>query len=770
VKTSVQNLFLVLACTGLPAMPVAAQTFTTLYSFTDGNDGANPQASLILSGNALYGTTTVFPVDGTVFKINTDGTCFTNLYNFTALSGSFPNPPTNSDGANLHAALILSGNTLYGTAVDGGTNGAGTVFAVNTDGTGFTNLHTFAFDDGAQPFDGLILSSNTLYGTTRSGGSWQWGTIFAVNTDGTGFTNLYSFTGGNDGGLPLAGLTLSGNTLYGTTFSGGSYAENNPNIGGTVFAINTDGTGFTNLYSFTGDNDGDNPQAVLVLSGNTLYGTTSQGGSSSNGTVFAINTDGTGFTNLYSFSASSGSLPNIINEDGAFPDAGLILLGNTLYGTASLGGSSGCGTVFAINTDGTGFTNLYSFSAGSGSLANVTNEDGAFPNAGLILSGNTLYGTAASGGSSGYGTVFSLSFAPQLTINISGTNVILTWPTNVAGFDYSGFILESTANLVSPALWTTVSPIPVVVNGQNTVTNPISYTQQFYRLSQYLNTPPAGMALIPAGEFTIGDTLDGESDAIPTNVYVSAFYMDTNLVSYSQWQLVYNWATNAGYGFDNAGSAKTINQTVQPVQTVSWYDCVKWCNARSQQAGLTPVYYTDAGLTQVYTNGYIYNGIVYPNWAVNGYRLPTEAEWEKAARGGLSGQRFPWGLMISESQANYYAEPGIYSYDLGPYHGYNANFDTGGMPYTSPVGYFAPNGYGLYDMAGNVWEWCWDWYGTPYGQPTTNNPTGPAWGSLRILRGDSWNLNTYFARCADRYVDPPRIANGRIGFRCVMAP
>src|SRR5208337_1325175 len=153
-----------------------------------------------------------------------------------------------------------------------------------------------------------------------------------------------------------------------------------------------------------------------------------------------------------------------------------------------------------------------------------------------------------------------------------------------------------------------------------------------------------------------------------------------------QWRSVYTWATNHGYSFDNPGAGKAANH---PVQMVNWYDTVKWCNARSQQAGLTPVYYTDAGMTQVYTNGD--TDAVYANWAANGYRLPTEGEWEKAARGGLSGQRFPWGNTIFESQANYYG--GGFSYDLGP-NGYNPAFTNGGMPYTSPVGYFAPNGYG----------------------------------------------------------------------------
>jgi uncharacterized repeat protein (TIGR03803 family) len=151
----------------------------------------------------------------------------------------------------------------------------------------------------------------------------------------------------------------------------------------------------------------------------------------------------------------------------------LILSGNTLYGTASQGGSSGKGTVFVLNIDGTGFTTLYTFTGGS---------DGATPYGGLILSDNTLYGTAGYGGSFGFGTVFSLSLPiapPQLTIIPSGANVILTWPTNA-----NGFTLQSTTNLGSSAVWTTNSPAPVVVNGQYAVTNPISGAQQFYRLSQ----------------------------------------------------------------------------------------------------------------------------------------------------------------------------------------------------------------------------------------------------------------------------------------------
>ncbi len=321
--------------------------------------------------------------------------------------------------------------------------------------------------------------------------------------------------------------------------------------------------------------------------------------------------------------------------------------------------------------------------------------------------------------------------------------------------------------------WAGLTAVTVNSNGTISVSVPM-----FYRVLGKASTP-AGMAIIDSGWFTIGDTLDGESDAIPTNVYVSAFYMDTNQVSYSQWQTVYKWATNNGYGFDNAGAGKASNH---PVQTVNWYDAVKWCNARSQLAGLTPVYCTDAGLAQVYTNGD--TDAVYPNWYANGYRLPTEAEWEEAARGGLNGQRFPWGNTISWSQANYYGDPGTLgglSYDLSTAIDYDPAYsggDNGDYPYTSPVGSFAPNGYGLYDMAGNVFDWCWDWYAPPpypTGSPYLggDDPRGPALSPIgaRVWRDGGWNYSASSSRCASRSgpygYGYPLNAASYTGFRCV---
>jgi formylglycine-generating enzyme len=361
-------------------------------------------------------------------------------------------------------------------------------------------------------------------------------------------------------------------------------------------------------------------------------------------------------------------------------------------------------------------------------------------------------------------------------------------PIVITSFNQNGALIctnlspNSTATIQgasSPSgTWGDLFSLTVATDATITASVPVDFSgQMYYRVRGIANgSIPDNMALIPEGSFMMGAPPNGYQFEVPalTNIYVSLFYMDTNLVSYSLWQTVYNYATNHGYKFDNVGMGKGTNH---PVWNVDWYDAVKWCNARSQLAGLNPVYFTDTGHTQLYTNGQ-YDTNLYPNWAANGYRLPTEAEWEKAARGGLSGLQFPWGNTIDESQANYKAEPGALvesplgrNNDVNSYVGYNTNFVVAYIPYTSPVGYFAPNGYGLYDMAGNLQEWCWDWLDfIQYGLPTTNNPTGPAmpiYGKLRVLRGGDWSDFALYAQCFYHYNATPNTYQDWIGFRCV---
>ncbi len=273
--------------------------------------------------------------------------------------------------------------------------------------------------------------------------------------------------------------------------------------------------------------------------------------------------------------------------------------------------------------------------------------------------------------------------------------------------------------------------------------------------------PPAGMVLIPGGTFQMGEWVGGSSAGTLT-IYLNAFFMDRYEVTGALWTEVRTWAVQNGYSNMTADWLEPSH----PANNVTWYDVVRWCNARSEKEGLTPVYYTDTSQSNPCRSASLIpltNAMV--KWNANGYRLPTEAEWEKAARGGLSGKLYSWGSeALTGGMANW---------------GGSSHPWSGVTPRTTPAGYYnggqqgggsdMANGYGLYDMIGNVREWCWD-RGAAWSDLTGgNNPRGSDTGGSRIHRGGSWvNGNSIALRVYARVIDSnPSSAGGGDGFRCV---
>jgi formylglycine-generating enzyme required for sulfatase activity len=340
--------------------------------------------------------------------------------------------------------------------------------------------------------------------------------------------------------------------------------------------------------------------------------------------------------------------------------------------------------------------------------------------------------------------------APTSIIGITADGVV-TWTNATTGVTC---MVQTAKTLLDPTNWNDYVQVPV--------------TSAITRHWIFDPKPPTNMALIPAGIFIMGDTMgEDNNDQVPDHaVFVSAFYMDKQEVTKALWDDVYQWATNQGYNFEFGAEGKAMNH---PAQNVTWYDAVKWCNARSEREGKAPAYYTDAAQTTVYRAGQVDLHNDWVNWQA-GYRLPTEAEWEKAARGGLNGKRFPWGDTISHSRANYY-NGASFSYDTSSTYGFHPGYYDGIYPLlcTSPGASFSANGYGLYDMAGNVWEWCWDYYGG-YGSVAQTDPRGPALGSGRVERGGSWGVAARYNRTAYRYVGYPVYRINDLGFRSVLPP
>ncbi len=343
---------------------------TTLTGGEYGDGGAN---------GPFYG--------GTVFRVSTTGSHYRVLHSFGK----------GDDGYCPYASLVDVNGILYGMTLSGGANQRGTVFSISTSGAKYRVLHSFgeSSQDGASPFGtGLVDVNGKLYGTTTGGGVYGEGTIFSIDLGAGLETVLHSFGRGSDGSQPEGGLIAVKSTLYGTTSIGGAYHSS-----GTVFRINTAGTNYRVLHSFGKGSDGASPTfgASLADVGGALYDTTHGGGKGNSGTIFSISTTGVERV-VYYF------------PDGIGPN-GVIGMKGTLYGDTIRGGE-GQGIVFSVNTAGAHYRVLHTFIIGG--------RDGTAPNANLVEVNGTLYGTTSCGGkygadncdsgeTGGQGSVFELT-------------------------------------------------------------------------------------------------------------------------------------------------------------------------------------------------------------------------------------------------------------------------------------------------------------------------------------------------------------------------
>ncbi|HTB07958.1 MAG TPA: choice-of-anchor tandem repeat GloVer-containing protein [Bacteroidia bacterium] len=384
---------------GLFCLGTANAQFADLHDFATGN----PQGSLTFSvtGDTLFGMTKLGGIGaGNIFSINKDGSGYRQLHSFTGpADGEFP-----------VGNLTLSGNILYGM-----TPYHCTIFSIHTDGSGFKVLST---NINSSPKGSLTLLGGKFYGTS----STQSGSVFSVDTNGSGYKTLYTFPfNAATSGVNLNGSltpSVTGDTLFGMVTYGSS-------LYGNIFCIHTDGSGYTDMFDFD-TLTGASPRGSLILYNGLLYGMTNYGGlyggtsgpfsGGFGGTIFSIHTDGSGFTVLVNAGAPAWSS----NSSGQVADCSLAygsltVYNGLLYGMTSAA-SSEYGNVFSVHLDGSGYAALWEFYQYP--------IPGGTPHGDVVISGNMLYGMVGVGNGAGEGFIFAdtlLNTTASVVANVSSS-------------------------------------------------------------------------------------------------------------------------------------------------------------------------------------------------------------------------------------------------------------------------------------------------------------------------------------------------------------
>jgi uncharacterized repeat protein (TIGR03803 family) len=523
----------------ITAQSRAASPYSLLHGFAGRpTDGAGPQynSTLATDGTSFYGVTLsggTVTNKGVIFKMSLTGSGYQLLHSFNGLTftefllGGHGNT---NDGVNPSGTPLLIGSTLYGITQLGGTNGLGTVYKINTYGSGFQLLHSFGVNtlagDGDRPQCTLVTDGTNLFGMASSGsGNFNdLGTVFCLDTNGGNYRTLHIFdTTPNNGNSPQGSLTVSGGMLYGMTWMGGALNS------GVIFAMNTDGTGFHLLHTFTGvATDGELPYGSLILSNTTLYGMTSSGGANNVGTVFSIDTSGSGFQILHSFSTANAWRP--VGD--------LTFFNSALYGMTQNGGSNGLGfgTIFQIDPNGGNFQILHTFFFSN--PGNLT--DGSMPFGSLMAMGSQLYGMTISGGSSkNSGAVFSFNppasggggpvTALRVTIQpAAAAKAGAQWQVNGNGpFFNSGALASGLTGGAHVVIYTAVAgfitPAPLIIDLTAGITNSVTAT---YGVAD--TAKPTLKVIAPTSKTVATSNLFTASGTASDNVGLALVYYQLN--------------------------------------------------------------------------------------------------------------------------------------------------------------------------------------------------------------------------------------------------
>ncbi len=350
--------------------------YTVLHNF-NGTKGRWPGGQLTLVGNKLFGITNWGGAynHGVIFSIDTTGNGFRDLLDFN-----------NTNGATPVGWLTNVGHKLYGATSYGGANGQGLIFSIDTDGNGFKDLFDCSLTNSQNPNGGLILSQNRLYGTSLQGGVSHSGNVFGIDTNGNGYKDILDFTGAN-GSSPDGGLTIIRNKIYGLADFDGA------NGYGVIYSVDTNGGGYMDMFDFigpTGSTPAGEGSSAFSLLGNRLYGVVELGGAHNDGVIFSIDTNGSGYKDFFDFNGTNGKYPS---------DNSLFLLGNKWYGMVDGGGLNGYGLIFSMDTNGSGYKDLFDFNYldGSGAVGAFTRVN------------NKWYGQTYRGGTDSDGVIFSFN-------------------------------------------------------------------------------------------------------------------------------------------------------------------------------------------------------------------------------------------------------------------------------------------------------------------------------------------------------------------------